>query len=262
MDRQHKSQNETSEVYGSSQDNQPVNSIPSSKRRLLESGLQGVVGVIIASAVSLIVSFFSPQVFSFVINGEDVTQLKGDNSALRDELETLKQQIDGMEDRLNKLEPASSESKGEHEAIKNLLKEKVVDSNRFEMNEEFMTDSLGNRYQAGDCSYLSYWAPDDYGYAAYYLGNKYSRMSLTIAPSDVSPEGSGREVLLDILVKYADSPEYQSIYTSPEMSRSTAPIQLDGLDISGAEWVEFRLGRSSTEIGDCVSAIVANVRVE
>lgn len=60
------------------------------------------------------------------------------------------------------------------------------------------------------------------------------------APSSTNIDGKGNSTSFEILVKYKGDSDFRCIHTENNISKSTSPIQLENLDISGAEWIEFK----------------------
>lgn len=78
------------------------------------------------------------------------------------------------------------------------------------------------------------------GFTDYYCGGNYSKLSITIAPSSTNIDGKGNSTSFEILVKYKGDSDFRCIHAEKNISKSTSPIQLENLDISGAEWIEFK----------------------
>ena len=121
-----------------------------------------------------------------------------------------------------------------------LLKGKPDSSSNYsESGDTDAKDTARNRYDPNlwgiiwSCSACS-------GYADYYLGGNYSKLSITIAPSSTNIDGKGNSTSFEILVKYKGDSDFRCIHTEKNISKSTSPIQLENLDISGAEWIEFK----------------------
>ena len=121
-----------------------------------------------------------------------------------------------------------------------LLKDKPGSSSNYSQSSDTNAkDTAGNRYDPnhwgiiGSCSACS-------GFADYYLGGNYSKLSITIAPSSTNIDGKGNSTSFEILVKYKGDSDFRCIHTEENISKSTSPILLKNIDISGVEWIEFK----------------------
>lgn len=164
-----------------------------------------------------------------------------------DDYEKAVDRIQELEEELNQLRPVNSNensSTGNSAASgvssRALLKDKPGSSSNFSQSGDTNAkDTAGNRYDPnhwgiiGSCSACS-------GFADYYLGGNYSKLSITIAPSSTNIDGKGNSTSFEILVKYKGDSDFRCIHTEKYISKSTSPIQFENLDISGAEWIEFK----------------------
>lgn len=164
-----------------------------------------------------------------------------------DDYEKAVDRIQELEEELNELRPVNSNensSTGNSAASgvssRALLKDKPGSSSNYSQSGDTNAkDTAGNRYDPnhwgiiGSCSACS-------GFADYYLGGNYSKLSITIAPSSTNIDGKGNSTSFEILVKYKGDSDFRCIHTEKNISKSTSPIQLKNLDISGAEWIEFK----------------------
>lgn len=164
-----------------------------------------------------------------------------------DDYEKAVDRIQELEEELNELRPVNSNensSTGNSAASgvpgRALLKDKPGSSSNYSQSGDTNAkDTAGNRYDPnhwgiiGSCSACS-------GFADYYLGGNYSKLSITIAPSSTNIDGRGNSTSFEILVKYKGDSDFRCIHTEKNISKSTSPIQLENLDISGAEWIEFK----------------------
>lgn len=164
-----------------------------------------------------------------------------------DDYEKAVDRIQELEEELNELRPVNSNensstgnSATSGVSSRALLKDKPgSSSNYLQSGDTNAKDTAGNRYDPnhwgiiGSCSACS-------GFADYYLGGNYSKLSITIAPSSTNIDGKGNSTSFEILVKYKGDSDFRCIHTEKNISKSTSPIQLENLDISGAEWIEFK----------------------
>ncbi len=164
-----------------------------------------------------------------------------------DDYEKAVDRIQELEEELNELRPVNSNensSTGNSAASgvssRALLKDKPGSSSNYSQSGDTNAkDTAGNLYDPnhwgiiGSCSACS-------GFADYYLGGNYSKLSITIAPSSTNIDGKGNSTSFEILVKYKGDSDFRCIHTEKNISKSTSPIQLENLDISGAEWIEFK----------------------
>ena len=166
-----------------------------------------------------------------------------------DDYEKATDRIQELEDELNELKRVSLNSNNgggsvssaaSDDSSRALLKDKPGSSSNYSQSGDTNAkDTAGNRYDPnrwgiiGSCSACS-------GFADYYLGGNYSKLSITIAPSSTNIDGKGNSTSFEILVKYKGDSDFRCIHTEKNISKSTSPIQLENLDISGAEWIEFK----------------------
>ena len=188
----------------------------------------------------VVVAYLVPQVQNPIIVNNNVV-------ISTDDYEKAVDRIQELEEELNELRPVNSNensSTGNSAASgvssRALLKDKPGSSSNYSQSGDTNAkDTAGNRYDPnhwgiiGSCSACS-------GFADYYLGGNYSKLSITIAPSSTNIDGKGNSTSFEILVKYKGDSDFRCIHTEKNISKSTSPIQLENLDISGAEWIEFK----------------------
>lgn len=131
---------------------------------------------------------------------------------------------------------------GNHEPQK-LSNMKISSSRDVSRQEEkSYIDTVGNSYSPGNLFTISAYY-DRYGYASYYLGKQYNSLSGTIAVADISSD-DGYSGWLEIYSVIGDN--YTQVYKSPVLERMTEPISLEGISISGAEWLEIRFNNNTS----------------
>ncbi len=186
------------------------------------------------------VAYLVPQVQNPIIVNNNVV-------ISTDDYEKAVDRIQELEEELNELRPVNSNensstgnSATSGVSSRALLKDKPGSSSNYSQSGDTNAkDTAGNRYDPnhwgiiGSCSACS-------GFADYYLGGNYSKLSITIAPSSTNIDGKGNSTSFEILVKYKGDSDFRCIHTEKNISKSTSPIQLENLDISGAEWIEFK----------------------
>lgn len=186
------------------------------------------------------VAYLVPQVQNPIIVNDNVV-------ISTDDYEKAVDRIQELEEELNELRPVNSNensstgnSATSGVSSRALLKDKPGSSSNYSQpGDTNAKDTAGNRYDPnhwgiiGSCSACS-------GFADYYLGGNYSKLSITIAPSSTNIDGKGNSTSFEILVKYKGDSDFRCIHTEKNISKSTSPIQLENLDISGAEWIEFK----------------------
>ena len=186
------------------------------------------------------VAYLVPQVQNPIIVNNNVV-------ISTDDYEKAVDRIQELEEELNELRPVNSNensstgnSATSGVSSRALLKDKPGSSSNYSQSGDTNAkDTAGNRYDPnhwgiiGSCSACS-------GFADYYLGGNYSKLSITIAPSSTNIDGKGNSTSFEILVKYKGDSDFRRIHTEKNISKSTSPIQLENLDISGAEWIEFK----------------------
>lgn len=123
------------------------------------------------------------------------------------------------------------------------LSEIKITTSRFFMQADgkSLTDTVGNKYSSGD-SYVIYAEGEtDYGYATFYVGNKYTSLGGTIAVSDESEDRSDTQLQgwVEIGIKNDDD-DFYSLWSSDMLSRTTSPIEIPELNIGDSEWLEIR----------------------
>lgn len=186
------------------------------------------------------VAYLVPQVQNPIIVNNNVV-------ISTDDYEKAVDRIQELEEELNELRPVNSNensstgnSATSGASSRAILKDKPGSSSNYSQSGDTNAkDTAGNRYDPnhwgiiGSCSACS-------GFADYYLGGNYSKLSITIAPSSTNIDGKGNSTSFEILVKYKGDSDFRCIHTEKNISKSTSPIQLENLDISGAEWIEFK----------------------
>lgn len=164
-----------------------------------------------------------------------------------DDYEKAVDRIQELEEELNELRPVNSNensSTGNSAASgvssRALLKDKPGSSSNYSQSGDTNAkDTAGNLYDPNHCGIIGSCSACS-GFADYYLGGNYSKLSITIAPSSTNIDGKGNSTSFEILVKYKGDSDFRCIHTEKNISKSTSPIQLENLDISGAEWIEFK----------------------
>lgn len=188
------------------------------------------------------VAYLVPQVQNPIVVNNNVV-------VSTDDYEKATDRIQELEDELNELKRVSLNSNNgggsvssaaSDDSSRALLKDKPGSSSNYSQSGDTNAkDTAGNRYDPnrwgiiGSCSACS-------GFADYYLGGNYSKLSITIAPSSTNIDGKGKSTSFEILVKYKGDSDFRCIHTENNISKSTSPIQHENLDISGAEWIEFK----------------------
>ena len=186
------------------------------------------------------VAYLVPQVQNPIIVNNNVV-------ISTDDYEKAVDRIQELEEELNELRPVNSNensstgnSATSGVSSRALLKDKPGSSSNYSQSGDTNAkDTAGNRYDPNHWGIIGYCSACS-GFADYYLGGNYSKLSITIAPSSTNIDGRGNSTSFEILVKYKGDSDFRCIHTEKNISKSTSPIQLENLDISGAEWIEFK----------------------
>lgn len=118
---------------------------------------------------------------------------------------------------------------------------KMATSRYFELNSDKpVEDTVGNRYSTGNLFVIEAEGDTGYGYATFYLGEKYTGLVGTIAVSDESENRNDIQLEGWIEVYSKKGDEYSQLYVSPMLSRMTSPISISEINLAGAEWLEIR----------------------
>lgn len=147
-----------------------------------------------------------------------------------DDYEKAVDRIQELEEELNELRPVNSNensSTGNSAASgvssRALLKDKPGSSSNYSQSGDTNAkDTAGNLYDPnhwgiiGSCSACS-------GFADYYLGGNYSKLSITIAPSSTNIDGKGNSTSFEILVKYKGDSDFRCFHT--EKTLVNRPLQ-------------------------------------
>ena len=119
---------------------------------------------------------------------------------------------------------------------------KVSASRFFSKNQDKpIEDTVGNRYSTGN-SFITYAEGDSkYGYATFFLDQKYTSLTGNIAVSDESENRSDIQLegWIEIGTKN-NNDEFNLLWSSPTLSRATSPIEIPEIDLSNSEWLEIR----------------------
>ena len=123
---------------------------------------------------------------------------------------------------------------------------KISESDRCEegSNLTLKEDSIGNVYSSGNLFKLDSYGTS-VGYMTFYIKGDYSRLTGTIAVADDSSKTSGMISIYDENDKL--------LYTSGDMSRTTAPIKVD-VDIKGVQWLKISAQSDDFDSFKCLIA--------
>ena len=186
------------------------------------------------------VAYLVPQVQNPIIVNNNVVISTDDYEKAVDRIQELEEELNEMRPVNSNENSSTGNSATSGVSSRALLKDKPGSSSNYSQSGDTNAkDTAGNRYDPnhwgiiGSCSACS-------GFADYYLGGNYSKLSITIAPSSTNIDGKGNSTSFEILVKYKGDSDFRCIHTEKNISKSTSPIQLENLDISGAEWIEFK----------------------
>lgn len=185
-------------------------------------------------------AYLVPQVQNPIVVNNNVVISADDYEKATDRIQELEEQLDDQK-RVGSSASGGAVSETAADGLSRaLLEDSPGSSSNFSQSDDtFTKDTAGNRYNPGhwgiigSCSVCS-------GFADYYLGGNYSTLSITIAPSSTNIDGRGNSTTFEILIKYKGDSDFSCIHTEESISKSTTPIQLEDLDISGAEWIEFK----------------------
>lgn len=185
-------------------------------------------------------AFLVPQVQNPIIVNNNVVISTDDYEKAVDRIQELEQELNELRPVNSNENSSTGNSAASGVSSRALLKDKPGSSSNYSQSGDTNAkDTAGNRYDPnhwgiiGSCSACS-------GFADYYLGGNYSKLSITIAPSSTNIDGKGNSTSFEILVKYKGDSDFRCIHTEKNISKSASPIQLENLDISGAEWIEFK----------------------
>lgn len=117
---------------------------------------------------------------------------------------------------------------------------KLSASRFFNLNQNPVEDTVGNRYSTGNLFITYAEGKSDYGYGTFYLGKKYSSLSGIIAVSDESENRSDVQLEGWIEIGKMSNEEYTPLWISPMLSRMTSTIEIPRIDLTDSEWLEIR----------------------
>lgn len=118
---------------------------------------------------------------------------------------------------------------------------KIAASRYFYFNESKpIEDSVGNKYFSENIFITMAEGDSGYGYATFYLGQKFTGLSGTIAVSDKSENRSDTQLEGWIEIYSKNGDEYSHLYTSPILSRMVSPITIPEVSLQDSEWLEIR----------------------
>lgn len=111
----------------------------------------------------------------------------------------------------------------------------------FDQNQDRpIEDTVGNKYTTGN-SFVTYAEGESgYGYATFYLGGKYTSLNGIVAVSDESENRSDTQLEGWIEIGTKNGDEFNSLWSSQMLSRTTSQIEVPELNITDAEWLEIR----------------------
>lgn len=118
---------------------------------------------------------------------------------------------------------------------------KISASRFFNQNQDKpIEDTVGNRYSTGN-SFITYAEGEsNYGYATFYLGKKYTSLTGIIAVSDESENRDDTQLEGWIEIGTKTDNDFNSLWSSQTLSRTTSTIEIPELDIADTEWLEIR----------------------
>lgn len=118
---------------------------------------------------------------------------------------------------------------------------KITESRYYQHSEDSLKeDTVGNKYTSNNLFTIHAQGVDGYGYATYYTGRKYSKLSGVVAVSDESEvrDDVSLKGWVGVYIKKGD--EYELVDSTNELSRETSTVGFDNIDISEAEWLQIR----------------------
>lgn len=122
-----------------------------------------------------------------------------------------------------------------------LSKLKISTSRYFDLNQDKPSkDTVGNKYTSGNVFITYAEGESGYGYSTFYLGEKYTSLSGTIAVSDESENRDDVQLEGWIEIYSKNGEDYTQLWASPMLSRMTSPIKIPEISISSSEWLEIR----------------------
>lgn len=119
---------------------------------------------------------------------------------------------------------------------------KITASRFFDQNQDKpLVDTVGNKYSAGNSFIMYAEGESGYGYGTFYLGKKYTSLSGVIAVSDESENHDDVQLKgwVEIGTK-SNNDDFNSLWTSAMLSRTTSQIEIPELNIKDSEWIEIR----------------------
>lgn len=209
-------------------------------KNIIISALSGVVGV--ALTIGYQHFFAPPQSFTFIYNGKETVVTETEYIDLVNELSSTQELLKSAQ---NQLKNSKGENKTNNDESALLLSDLKVSASRFftQIQERSIEDTIGNKHKSGNLFEIC--AEDnEYGYASFYLGGKYKKISGNISISDESETDNGLnkqlESYIEIYTKNGES--YDLLYTSPILNRVSSPIELSSLNLNltDCEWLEIR----------------------
>ena len=149
------------------------------------------------------------------------------------------------------LQDETAEENGSYEYEEDPMEVKLCNvepavSRYMELNSDgAVLDTVGNTYSPGHAYVLHAEGVENYGYGTFYLGEKYSRFTMTLATS-AKDDGAGGQVVLKgrVEIYSKNGNEYNLLYQSGEVDKLTAPENVE-IDIRGVEWFEIRFYTSA-----------------
>lgn len=129
----------------------------------------------------------------------------------------------------------------QHRTTKKLGEMTAGDSSHFEEAKEVQKDTVGNSYSPDNTFLLEATRKESHGFASFYLGGEYSTMGGVIAVSDKSSKNDQNPYAARFEVRGKTKSGGESVlWSSGLLTRTTAPVVLPDIDVSGIEWLEVR----------------------
>lgn len=239
-------------------------------KNIMISALSGIAGV--ALSIGYQHFFAPPQSFTFIYNGEEMVVTETEYLDLVNKLSSTQQSLESAQNELKKIKQKKqieTSSNNNNESFLPLSNLKLSAS-RFltQIQDRSLEDTIGNTYESGNLFEMC--AEDnEYGYASFYLGGKYKKITGNIAISDESDNENELNKQLESYIEiYSKNGEnYNLLYTSPILNKISSPINLStlNLDLSDCEWLEIRHYNNGTYYfygPHSLRILLANVIVE
>ena len=183
----------------------------------------------------------------------EIAELKKSVETLQATLDEKQAEVDTLTDENQALSDTNESLEKENQELLNAASQKKSLTKLLHQGERNVEvaaspgkDVMGNVFSSES---LLMWAEySHYGKVDFRLNKKYSTLTnMQIAVSEKSATSEYTEYKGYVTINARDGDDYTVLYTSPELSIMSDPIDVPDIDVSGIDWLEVRYYNSGNE---------------